>query len=101
MTKNENAIASMNIMGFMPSVFEYCKIYFEEFIRENSHNLKAEFYLPYIVNTVVKTNTARVKVLNTNEKWFGVTYKEDKALAKSKIRELVAKGIYPENLWGR
>jgi hypothetical protein len=96
-----DTLVSMNLMGFTPSVFGHLKFNFERFIREHGHDLAAEFYLPAAVDAMVKTNAARVKILRTNDEWFGVTYQNDKVVASKKIRELIDGGMYPENLWNR
>jgi dTDP-glucose pyrophosphorylase len=92
-------MVSMNMMGFFPSVFPHLKLCFEKFIQEHSQNPKAELYLPNVVNEMIKAKAAKVKILSSDEDWFGVTYKEDKAKAIKKIEELVKRGIYPRNLW--
>lgn len=94
-----NEIVSMNMWGFAPSVFKHIKYYFDKFIKENANNPKAEFYIPFFINKLIKRNIIKVKVLNSDAKWFGVTYKEDKPFAIKKVQELVDKGIYPDNLW--
>ncbi len=55
--------------------------------------------MPNVLNEMIKENKAQVKILMTDETWFGVTYKKDKALAVKKIRALVDRGVYPRNLW--
>jgi len=92
-------IVSMNLMGFMPSMFKQLKSQFITFIQSNIDNLSAEFYLPSVVNEVVKEGTARVKVLQTAEKWFGVTYKEDRPMVINNLIKLLEEGVYPVNLW--
>jgi hypothetical protein len=62
-------------------------------------NIKAEFYIPLMVNQSINDGTAKLKVLSSNASWFGVTYKEDKPDVMRKIRELIDKGVYPNNLW--
>lgn len=95
-------IVSMNLMGFTPSVFPHFETSFKEFLNTKRHeNPKAEFYLPEVVNNLVKTGEASVKVLLTPEKWFGVTYPNDKPIAIERLKDLIAEGIYPENLWIR
>ncbi len=94
-----NEIASMNLMGFAPSVFEYYKSDFKEFIKENLNNLKAEFFMPLIVNNLIVQKRGTVKIIDTTAKWFGVTYKEDKEMAIEKLNQLVKEGVYPNNLW--
>lgn len=92
-------LVSMNIWGFMPSFFNYLEEYFKVFIKQNVHQLKAEFYIPFVANELIKSGRATVKVLKSIEKWFGVTYKEDKPYVVQKIRELIDKGVYPDQLW--
>ncbi|WP_020533399.1 nucleotidyltransferase family protein [Flexithrix dorotheae] len=94
-----NETASMNLMGFPPSFFDHCENYFKDFIKANNQNLKAEFFLPFIVNSLISSGQARMKVLDTPEKWFGVTYKEDKEVAVEKIAALVEDKTYPAKLW--
>ncbi len=94
-----NEIASMNLFGFTPSIFNYSNKMFEDFIKKNINNLKSEFYIPLIVNNLIKSDIAKTKVLNTPEQWFGVTYKEDKQLTVSKLKELTDSGVYPQSLW--
>jgi NDP-sugar pyrophosphorylase family protein len=92
-------IVSMNLMGFTPSLFHYLDAQFRTFIQDNIDNLSAEFYLPAVVNNVVKEGKARVKVLQTTEKWFGVTYKEDRPMVINSLIKLLEAGVYPVNLW--
>lgn len=94
-----NETVSMNLMGFMPSVFNYLDTQFRAFIRKNINNPSAEFYLPALVNTVIKEGKARVKLLQTSERWFGVTYKEDRPMVMSNLINLLEAGVYPVNLW--
>ena len=96
---DDQTIVSMNFWGFTPSFFGYLNRGFEAFIAQNAGNLKAEFYIPTVVNDLIKAKTASVRILGSDEKWFGMTYKEDRASVVKSIRELVRKGIYPENLW--
>jgi UTP-glucose-1-phosphate uridylyltransferase len=96
---NKNAIVSMNFWGFTPVVFQYLEKAFTDFLQENQANPKAELYMPMVVDNLIKEKKAKAKVLNCNEQWFGITYKEDKALVVLKISELVEKGVYPTRLW--
>ncbi|MBU2949303.1 nucleotide-diphospho-sugar transferase [Tamlana agarivorans] len=96
---DENTIVSMNFWGFTPKCFEFIDQLFEEFLKANTKNLKAEFYLPSIVNHILKSGKARVEVLKSEAKWFGVTYKEDKVNVQNAIEQLKAQNIYPKNLW--
>ena len=91
---------SMNIWGFTPSLFRELAAQFTQFLRENQANLlNAEFYLPQVVGELIRQNRATVKVLPSNEQWFGITYQEDKPRVEKAIRNLVRLGVYPENLW--
>ena len=65
----------------------------------NKKNLKAEFYIPNIISEILNSRAATVKVLNSDAKWFGVTYKEDKETVQKAISELKTQNIYPQNLW--
>jgi UTP-glucose-1-phosphate uridylyltransferase len=96
---DENTIVSMNFWGFTPKCFEFGGKLFEEFLESTKENLKAEFYLPSIVNEILKSGKSRVEVLKSDAKWFGVTYKEDKVIVQKAIEQLKDKGVYPKNLW--
>ncbi len=96
----DETIVSMNFWGFTPSFFGYLNKGFAEFIRKNVENLKAEFYIPSMVNDLIKSDRATVRILDCPDKWFGMTYKEDRETVVRSIRELIKQGIYPENLWG-
>ena len=90
---------SMNLMGFNPSMFVHLKRQFINFLQTHTAQHDAEFYLPFAMNEVIRAGEARVKVLHTNEKWFGVTYREDREMVMNSFRTLVAKGVYPSDLW--
>lgn len=92
-------MVSMNLMGFTPAVFPYFETYFRDFLEKHPHDLKAEFYLPDVLNRLVQSGEAQVKVLPSSEKWFGVTYPDDKAVVIRNIHNLIAAGVYPEHLW--
>jgi NDP-sugar pyrophosphorylase family protein len=94
-----DAPVSMNLMGFTPSAFKYFKYYFDDFIEKNLNDLKAELYLPEVLSKIIKSGSGKVRVLPSNEKWFGITYKEDRDFVVKSISEMVKKGIYPEKLW--
>jgi len=96
----EETVVSMNFWGFMPSYFEYTRREFSHFLGENIHNPKSEMYIPLVVNTLIKSGEATVKVLPTRDQWFGVTYKEDRPRVMSELEKLVAAGEYPRSLWG-
>ena len=96
-----HSLASLNIWGFTPHIFSALAEQFQRFLVENSDRLeKAEFYLPEVVGSVIREGQARVRVLPTAERWFGVTYQQDKPRVKQAIRALIRQGAYPEKLWG-
>ena len=95
----EDTPVSMNLFGFTPDYFRHSEAYFKEFLPANIDNLKAEFFIPLMVNKVINEGTATMRVLKTTSDWFGVTYKEDKPMLMAKIEELIAAGEYPRNLW--
>ena len=90
---------SMNMWGFMPSIFDHLEKMFNEFLDENISDLKSEFLIPSVVNDIIEKNIEKVQVLKTKSAWFGVTYIEDKPFVKNQIKELIQTGIYPEKLF--
>jgi dTDP-glucose pyrophosphorylase len=90
---------SMNMWGFTPQVFGQLEERFRKFLEVNGSNLKAECLIPSTVNELIHAGQARVKVLRTNDSWFGVTYREDHARVVESINRLVRDGSYPERLW--
>ena len=89
-----DTIASMNMFGFMPSLFDELESGFVKFLEEQGKELKSEYLLPRIVDKMIKQDGAKVKVLTTDDKWYGVTYKEDKETVVNAIAELCKKGLY-------
>jgi len=94
-----DARVSMNFWGFTPAVFEKTLILFREFVETNYENPKSEFFIPLVADELIKSEEATFKVIPTSEKWFGVTYKEDKPIVQDSISSLLEKGIYPQKLW--
>ena len=94
-----NELVSMNMWGFMPSIFDHLEKMFNEFLDENISDLKSEFLIPSVVNDLIEKNIEKVQVLKTKSTWFGVTYIEDKPFVKNQIKELIQTGIYPEKLF--
>ena len=90
---------SMNFWGFTPALFPQLKTQFEAFLKKSGNELKSECYIPSTVNDLVVVGQAKVKVLRTNDFWFGVTYREDRPQVVESIRQLIAQGKYPEKLW--
>ena len=97
----DNTPVSMNVWGFTPDYFEHSEVYFKEFLSEpkNMENLKAEFFIPLMVNKLINENTATVKVIDTTSKWFGVTYAADRQSVVDKIQTLINDGVYPNKLF--
>ncbi|UCE93003.1 MAG: nucleotide-diphospho-sugar transferase [Flavobacteriaceae bacterium] len=96
---DENTVVSMNFWGFTPKCFEYTESLFDSFLEENQDNLKSEYFIPLIVNGYLENGTGSVKVLTSDAKWFGVTYKEDKESVQKEIQALKEKNVYPRHLW--
>lgn len=92
-------MVSLNMWGFTPSIFPVLADEFEAFLKANGDNPKAEFFLPAVVDGMVAAGSATVVVLPAAGQWFGVTYPEDKGIVQAGIRQLVAAGDYPEDLW--
>lgn len=97
----DNTPVSMNMWGFTPDYFEHSEAYFKEFLSDekNIQNLKAEFFIPLMVNKLINEGTSSVKVLDTTSKWFGVTYAADREATVNRIAQLVAEGVYPNKLF--
>lgn len=93
-------LVSMNFWGFTPAVFGLALPRFRAFLAEGRGSPKAEFYLPSLVDELVRRGEASVSVLPTPEAWFGLTYREDAPAARARIAELVRAGAYPSPLWG-
>lgn len=92
---------SMNMWGFQPEFIEELETGFVEFLKNiPADEIKREYLLPTIVDNLLQAGKASVKVLETQDKWFGVTYKEDKEGVVASIKKLISDGVYPENLWG-
>ena len=90
---------SMNMWGFTPEYFEYTEAAFKVFLTEHGQELKTEFYIPTLVNDLIKSGKATCQVLDTPAKWFGVTYADDRQMVVDKIKALVDAGVYPNKLF--
>lgn len=93
---------SMNLWGFQPSILREIEKRFPAWLRENLpvNPLKCEYYLPLIPNALIQEKRGSVRVLDTQEKWYGVTYREDMPKVRAAIAEMTRQGVYPEALWG-
>jgi dTDP-glucose pyrophosphorylase len=90
---------SMNLFGFTPDVFGHLEKLFRDYIAENINSAKAEFFIPYVADRLIRNGDASFKVLSTPESWFGVTYQEDRPHVLAMIENLVKQGKYPAPLW--
>lgn len=89
-------MVSMNFWGFTPMLFGEIEKQFVDFYRANSDNPKAEIYIPFVVDELIKQQAVKVKVLNTSAKWFGVTYKEDTELVNNALQKFDGEGLYTD-----
>ncbi len=89
-----DATVSMNMWGLMPSVFEKITSDFDAFLKNMQNPLKDEFYIPLVIDNMIKKDNAKIKVLTTDEKWYGVTYREDKEVVVNAMRKLFSMGLY-------
>lgn len=95
----EESIVSMNMWGFTPSIFRELEAGFTKFLKGNGDNItKAEFFLPNLVGDLLEAGKARVKVLPSHERWYGVTYREDRLMVQKAIEDMINQGIYPNKL---
>lgn len=97
---SKDSSVSMNFFAFDAKFIDHCETYFADFIAKEINNPKGEFFIPLVVDKVVKNKEATVKVIPTSAQWFGVTYKEDAPDVQASIDKLVANGEYPSSLWG-
>lgn len=98
---SEDSIVSMNLWGFTKSFIDEADKSFKSFFENKvpGNPLKSECYLPGVVDELLRDNKASVSVLKSDDRWFGVTYKEDKPFVVDSIKKLKAEGIYPDKLW--
>lgn len=94
------SIVSMNMWGFTPELFDILENGFSDFLSDiTGDRLKSEYLIPTVVDSLIKDGTAQVTMLETNDKWFGVTYREDKETVVNSLRKLIDAGVYPEKLF--
>lgn len=97
---SESSYVSMNMWGFTPSILEELEMGFVEFLSDLGDNAeKKEYLLPTIVDGLIKSGKANVKLLESKDRWFGVTYKEDKEVVVESFKKLILDGVYPEKLF--
>ena len=94
-----DSLVSMNFWGFTPDMFEKGESLFKAFLDVRGTEMKSEFYIPSYVEQLISSGDAKVKVLSSRDKWFGVTYKEDKPTVMASLKALADNGTYPSPLW--
>ena len=96
----EGSIVSMNCWGFSKEMMQELEERFCSFLEKNKTNMeKCEYFLPFVVDDLLKENKAEVKILHSGEKWYGVTYKADKDTVAVALKQKIADGVYPSKLW--
>jgi dTDP-glucose pyrophosphorylase len=95
----ENDPVSMNFWGFTPSLFNHLEKEFTMFLDSDRDHSRSEFYIPSVVDTLIKSGQEKVKVLRNPGQWFGITYQEDKPTVIEKVKDLINNGDYPTKLW--
>ena len=97
----EDTLVSMNMWGFTRSILDELKAEFPQFLKKGliENPMKCEYFLPAVVSNLLEADRATAAVLPSTDKWYGVTYKEDKPVVVEAIRNLKKEGLYPENLW--
>jgi hypothetical protein len=94
-----DATASMNIFGFAPSVFPLIEREFSAFLSRSAGDPKAEFYIPTLMTGLIESGDAKMRVLPTDARWFGMTYRQDRDAVQKSIVEFIEQGRYPRKLW--
>ena len=89
-----DATVSMNMWGLRPEIFDRVEADFVKFLGNLQNPMKDEFYIPFVVDRAIKEDGEKVKVLTTDEKWYGVTYREDKESVVNAVKNLFAEGMY-------
>ena len=98
-TLEPNTPVSMNFWGFTPDYFDFSRREFVKFLKRDINTPKAEFFIPLCIDTLINDGEATVRVLDTDSRWFGVTYAADRQAVVDKFAELHANGEYPESLF--
>ena len=95
-------IVSMNLWGFTASFLSEAQRRFPSFLDRAlaEDPMKGEYFLPSVVSALIEEGRARVRVLRSRDRWYGVTYQDDKPVVVQAVSDMTAKGLYPENLWG-
>jgi len=94
-----NSVVSMNFWGFHPNIFEVSRHMFIDFVKENKDNPKAEFFIPLVADTLINSGEAKFPILTSSDRWYGVTYQEDRQSVVDAFQKMVDDGKYPSPLW--
>ena len=95
-----DSLVSMNLWGFHPDIFEVMRLQFLDFVKENADAPRAEFFIPLVVNKQIQEKTAEYKVIPNDERWYGVTYRDDKEMVETAFEKMTKEDKYPTPLWG-
>jgi hypothetical protein len=95
----EDELVSMNFWGFHPSFFEAANERFRAFVKANVNQPRAEFYIPTVVNDQLDKKEIKLSVLPNEERWYGVTYQDDKAVVVEAFQKMIDEDVYPNSLW--
>jgi len=98
---DRDSLVSMNMWGFHPNIFEYSVQQFIDFVKVNYDKPKAEFFIPLVINEMINENRVKVTVLPNDQRWYGVTYKEDKPHVQEAFSKMTEEGKYPTPLWAK
>lgn len=98
-TVPSDSSVSMNFWCFSPALFQPTEKLFTDFVKKNTGNIKAEFFIPIVAEDFMENQGGQISVIPTSSQWFGVTYKEDAPVVKASVDKLVADGVYPPSLW--
>lgn len=96
---SKDAPVSMNMWALYPSYFNYFEQQFNSFIADQGDDLKSEFYIPTLIDSLINSGERKIQILRSEAEWFGVTYKEDKEFVSKRLKDLLQEGIYPYQLW--
>ena len=98
---SDDTLVSMNFWGFTPKIFEDCEPYFEKFLKEETEKnpMKCELVIPTTIGDLINDKKCTIKVMSSEDEWFGVTYREDKPYVVEKLQEMKDNGVYPDHLW--
>lgn len=94
-------LVSMNLWGFTPAIFDQLRSGFREFLRMHAGSADAEFYLPAVIHDAIASGRARVEVIPSADRWCGMTHADDRERVQRFVRQLIDKGVYPQNLWSQ